>query len=65
MISGRKGGGGGCRIFNYLPFLPPPHFYMERPLYAIISYCGCSVLHMPTYTISEISKKGSRVSVLN
>ena len=29
MISGRRGGGGGgggrgCRIFNYLPFTPPP-----------------------------------------
>ena len=23
IISGRMGGGGGCRIFNYLPFLPP------------------------------------------
>ena len=26
MISGRRGGGGG-RIFNYLPFLPPPHMF--------------------------------------
>ena len=30
MISGRRGEG-GCRIFNYLPFLHPPHFPMERP----------------------------------
>ena len=26
MISGRRGGGGGCQNFNYLPFLPPQHF---------------------------------------
>ena len=24
MISGRREGGGGCRILNYLPFLPSP-----------------------------------------
>ena len=26
MIFGSRWGGGGCRIFNYLPLLPPPHF---------------------------------------
>ena len=25
-LAGRGGGGGGCRIFNYLLFLPPQHF---------------------------------------
>ena len=50
MIAGRGGGGGGCRNFNYLPFLPPTTLLNGT---ALIS-SHCKICPLPTVQTREI-----------